>query len=65
MCLLQAGGKPQTAMSHQFDGVDIAESQRNQIQKQFDTDGGDESSRKADANMAAFDTTPKTDRRSV
>jgi len=26
MCLLQAGAKPQTAMSHQFDSVDGAES---------------------------------------
>jgi hypothetical protein len=36
-----------------------------EFRKPFDTDGGDESSRKADANMAAFDTKPKTDRRSV
>jgi hypothetical protein len=36
-----------------------------EFRKPFDTDGGDESSRVADANMAAFDTTPKTDRRSV
>ena len=35
MCLLQAGAKPQTAMSHQLDGVDVAESQRNQTQKTF------------------------------
>ena len=36
-----------------------------ELGKSFATDGGDDRSRKADANMAAFDMTPKTDRRSV
>ena len=39
----------------------LAKSGGTELGESFATDGGDDRSRKADANMAAFDTTPKTD----